>query len=215
MPASSLLSLLFSEPITFFIIAIGLVISITIHEFAHAFTADKLGDPTPRYQGRITLDPRAHLDPLGTIMLLIIGFGWGKPVQFDPYNLKDPVRETALIAFAGPAVNIIFAILVSVLIGIFNFTGAALLICAYLIMINISLAIFNLVPVYPLDGSKILQSILPKHMALEYELFMTRYSNLVLIGLILPLFNGRSAVSHLISPIIDVVFSLLSTLWML
>ena len=90
MPRIGLLSILFSDPISFVIIVVGLVVSVTIHEFAHAFIADKLGDPTPRYQGRVTLDPRAHLDPLGTVAILVMGFGWGKAVQFDPYNLKDP-----------------------------------------------------------------------------------------------------------------------------
>lgn len=210
---SSLLGLLFSDPITFVIVATGLVISITIHEFAHAFVADKLGDPTPRYQGRVTLDPRAHLDPIGSIALLIVGFGWGRPVQFDPYNLKDPVKETALIALAGPASNIILAAILSLAIGIFNLGGAAVAILIPIIFVNVMLAIFNLVPIHPLDGGKIAQAILPKDVALEYEIFMNRYSTLVLLLLILPIFGTGSAVSHLITPIINAVVSLLSLLW--
>lgn len=212
---SGLLSLLFSDPLSFVIVAAGLVISVTIHEFAHAFVADKLGDPTPRYQGRVTLDPRAHLDPLGTIAILLIGFGWGKPVQFDPYNLKDPKKDTALIALAGPASNILLATLLSLVIGVFNLQGLAVGILLPLIFINVMLAIFNLVPVYPLDGSKIAQAILPKEIALEYELFMSRYGNLVLLALILPLFGSRSAISQLISPIIEFVVTLLSNFWVL
>lgn len=209
----SLLSLLFSDPISFVVIALGLVVSITIHEFAHAFTADKLGDPTPRYQGRVTLDPRAHLDPFGTIAILLVGFGWGKAVQFDPFNLKDPVKDTALIALAGPASNIILALLLSLLIGVLNLQGIAMAVLLPLIFINVMLAIFNLVPVYPLDGSKILQAILPKKMALEYELIMNRYGTFILLALILPIFGSSSAVSQLISPIIDFVVTLLSYLW--
>lgn len=212
---TGLISLLFSDPISFVLVAVGLVISVTIHEFAHAFVADKLGDPTPRYQGRVTLDPRAHLDPLGTLAILLIGFGWGKAVQFDPYNLKDPKRDTALIALAGPASNIILATVLSLMIGVLNLQGIAIAVLLPIIFINVMLAIFNLVPVYPLDGSKIAQAILPKEVALEYELFMTRYGNFVLLALILPLFGSRSAISQLISPVIEFVITLLSTLWTL
>ena len=174
MPRIGLLSILFNDPISFVMIAVGLIISVTIHEFAHAFVADKLGDPTPKYQGRVTIDPRAHLDPMGTLAILIIGFGWGKAVQFDPFNLKDPKRDTALIALAGPASNIILATILSLVIGIMNITGVLLSILVTVIFINVMLAIFNLVPIAPLDGSKIAQALLPKHVALEYEMFMRR-----------------------------------------
>ncbi len=213
MPQIGLLPILFSDPISFFIIAVGLIISVTIHEFAHAFTADKLGDPTPKYQGRVTLDPRAHLDPMGTLAILIIGFGWGKAVQFDPFNLKNPKKDTALIALAGPASNIILATLISVVIGALNISGILLSVLVTIIFINVMLAIFNLVPIYPLDGSKIAQALLPKQLALEYELFMRRYGNLVLIGLILPWNGTGSPISHLISPIIDFVTGILMLLW--
>ncbi|MBP7700753.1 site-2 protease family protein [Candidatus Woesebacteria bacterium] len=213
MPQIGLLPILFSDPISFFIIAAGLIISVTIHEFAHAFTADKLGDPTPKYQGRVTLDPRAHLDPMGTLAILIIGFGWGKAVQFDPFNLKNPKKDTALIALAGPASNIILATLISVVIGALNISGILLSVLVTIIFINVMLAIFNLVPIYPLDGSKIAQALLPKQLALEYELFMRRYGNLVLIGLILPWNGTGSPISHLISPIIDFVTGILMLLW--
>ncbi len=210
---SSLLSLLFTDPLSFAVIAVGLVISITIHEFAHAFIADKLGDPTPRYQGRVTLDPRAHLDPFGTIAILLVGFGWGKAVQFDPFNLKNPVKDTALIALAGPVSNILLALALSIIIGIFNLQGVAISILLPLIFINVMLAIFNLVPVHPLDGGKILRAFLPKELALEYELVMNRYGTLILMALILPIFSSSSAISHLISPVINFVVTLLSYLW--
>ena len=213
MPRIGLLSILFNDPISFVMIAVGLIISVTIHEFAHAFVADKLGDPTPKYQGRVTIDPRAHLDPMGTLAILIIGFGWGKAVQFDPFNLKDPKRDTALIALAGPASNIILATILSLVIGIMNITGVLLSILVTVIFINVMLAIFNLVPIAPLDGSKIAQALLPKHVALEYEMFMRRYGTFVLLGLLLPWNGSGSPISHLISPIIEFITSILSSLW--
>jgi len=203
-----LLGLLFSNPVAFVIIAVGILVAITIHEFAHAWVADKLGDPTPRYQDRVTLDPRAHLDPLGTLAIFVAGFGWGKPVPFDPYNLDNPKRDTALIALAGPASNIIFAVTLAVLIhtGILGFLTLP---ATIIIQINVMLAIFNLIPVHPLDGSKIAMAFLPSDTAYEYENFMNRYGIFVLLLLIVPWNGGSSPVSQLIIPVIDFVMSLL------
>ncbi len=207
-----MLSYLFSNPLLFLISAGSLLVALTIHEFAHAWMADRLGDPTPKYQGRVTLNPLAHLDPMGTVAILLIGFGWGKPVQFDPFNLKDPKRDTALISFAGPASNLIVAVILSIVVSllpnitiVLNLLGPALV---YAIYINVMLAIFNLVPVYPLDGQKILSAFLPKETALAYEIFMRRYGSLVLISLLIP-WNGTSPVSTLIGPIIDFVIGIL------
>ncbi|MEK7065464.1 MAG: site-2 protease family protein, partial [Patescibacteria group bacterium] len=97
-----MLDQLATNPLGFLFWLIALVVAITIHEFSHAYAADRLGDPTPRLQGRLTLNPLAHLDPLGTLMLLIARFGWGKPVVFDPFNLRHPRRDAAIISFAGP-----------------------------------------------------------------------------------------------------------------
>lgn len=202
-----LLSYLFVNPLGFLIIAIGILLAITIHEFAHAWVADKLGDPTPRYQGRVTLDPRAHLDPIGTAAIFIAGFGWGKPVPFDPYNLKDPKRDTALIALAGPASNIVLAVALALLIHS-GVLAAFASIAAVIIQINVMLAIFNLVPVYPLDGSKILMAFLPSETAYEYDNFMNRYGMIVLLLLIVP-WGGSSAISQLIFPVISWVMMIL------
>ncbi len=205
-----MLDLLFSNPLIFFISAIGLVLSLTVHEFAHAFVADKLGDPTPRSQGRVTLNPLAHLDPLGTAALLLTRFGWGKPVQFDPSNLENPVRDSALIAIAGPVTNISIAILVALLLRFSPFLPLLFVVAGtQIVIINIVLAIFNLVPVHPLDGSKIILAVLPRHLAYEYEIFMHRYGMFILIALIFPWYNGTSPVSALISPIITTIASLL------
>jgi Zn-dependent protease len=203
------ISLLFTNPIEFFIAFGGLLVSLTVHEFAHAWVADRLGDPTPRMQGRVTLNPLAHLDPMGTLLLLFTRFGWGKPVEIDPFNLKHPVRDSAMIALAGPAVNLtVAAVLALVLrtVGLPEVVGLALL---QVIIINVVLAIFNLVPVHPLDGSKILVALLPRHTALEYELFMHRYGVFVLLCLLIPWTGGASPISHLITPVISFVTQLL------
>src|SRR3972149_10745574 len=111
-----MLSLLFQNPLAFVVIFGGLIIAIGIHEAAHCFMADYLGDPTPRSLGRTTLNPLAHLDPLGTLVIVVTGmFGWGKPAPFDPYNLRHPQRDTAFIALAGPVSNILLALAISLL----------------------------------------------------------------------------------------------------
>ena len=204
-----MLSTLFTNPIVFIIWAASLVIALTIHEYAHAKVADTLGDPTPRANGRVTLDPRAHLDPLGTVLILIVGFGWGRPVEFDPYNLRNPKRDTALIALAGPASNILLAIILSIVSNFFVAGSLLAGVIPLMIMINISLAIFNLVPVFPLDGEKILKGLLPHDLAVEYENLMRQYGTLILIMLLLPLAGGTSPISALISPAISFVNNLL------
>ena len=202
-----MLSELVTNPILFFVWAFSLIIAVTIHEFAHAFIADKLGDPTPSLQGRVTLNPIAHLDPVGTIMLLLFRFGWGKPVPFDPFNLRHPKRDSALIALAGPASNLILATLLSITAKL---SGSPLLILfsTPLIMMNINLAIFNLLPVPPLDGSKILYGLLPMDWADEYNDFMSSYGQILLILLILPI-GGSSLAINLILPVINVLTQLL------
>lgn len=205
-----MLDILFSNPIIFITFIPGLIAAITIHEFAHAFIADKLGDPTPRIQGRVTLNPLAHLDPLGTIAILLTRFGWGKPVQFDPYNLKNPARDSAMIALAGPASNILLAIGMSIFRSLIYIDNSALqLALVQLIIINIALAVFNLIPISPLDGEKIVYPLLPKDMRIEYRQFMERWGLFVLIALIFPIFSGVSPVSRLISPVISFLAGLL------
>lgn len=149
------------------------IISLTIHEFAHAASAWYLGDSTARYQGRFTLDPRAHLDPVGTFMMaltLILGFGlgWAKPVPVNPYRLLfGPKTGMAIVAFAGPASNIVLAfasIHLAPLLGLGASSEVSVLLIQ-LAQINIVLALFNLIPIPPLDGSRILIGILPEPLA--------------------------------------------------
>ncbi len=204
-----MLGTLFSSPLFFLVWAIGLVLAICVHEYAHAALADRLGDPTPRSQGRLTLDPRAHLDPLGTLALLFLGFGWGKPVMFDPYNLRNPRRDSAIIALAGPISNLIFASLLSLIIHFVPGLGILASVFSVLILMNISLAIFNLVPIFPLDGEKILGGLLPPALYEEYAQVMRQYGTLILIFMLLPIAGGTSPISALISPVISAIAQLL------
>lgn len=200
-----MLDLLFASPLAFVIFMVGLLLSIAIHEFAHCFVTDRLGDPTPRIKGRLTLNPLAHLDPLGTLAIVLTGFGWGRPAPYDPYNLKEPVRDAALIAAAGPASNLLIATLLSVVIKLGLGGDFVALFSLQLIFINVALALFNLIPIYPLDGSKILRALLPPQASLEYEEVMERYGTVILIMLIFPWVGGRSAASTLLMPLIEVV----------
>lgn len=204
-----MLSTLFSNPLLFLVWAIGLVLAISIHEYSHAVAADKLGDPTPRSQGRLTLNPVAHLDPLGTLALLFLGFGWGKPVMFDPYNLRNPRRDGALIAIAGPISNLLFATVLSLIVKFTAIPDLITSIFYILIQMNIMLAIFNLVPIFPLDGEKILGGILPTELYVEYAKIMQQYGTIILILMLLPIAGGVSPISALISPVISFVTHLL------
>jgi Zn-dependent protease len=190
---------------TFFIFLIStitLLLSITIHEFAHAWVADQLGDPTPRLQGRVTLNPLAHLDPVGTVALLLVHIGWGKPVQFDPHNFRHPLRDTALVALAGPATNILIAVIFAGLLRLPALQGSLFLaIAIQVILTNMILAIFNLIPVHPLDGSKILLALLPRNLAIEYETIMEKFGFFILLALILPWGPNGAPISALLGPV--------------
>jgi len=201
-----MLGFLFSDPALFLVWAGALVSAVTVHEFAHAWMAVRLGDPTPKLQGRLTLNPLAHLDPLGTLMLLLIRFGWGRPVQFDPFNLQNPRRDSAIISLAGPASNLLTASVLSLILRIsqtpFSSTGFLSSLIPPFIMLNVVLAIFNLIPVHPLDGGKILVGALPARDAARVDAFMNRYGIFLLIILIFPIF-GSSPVFAILSPIIN------------
>lgn len=208
-----MLDFLFTDPRMFLFWIIALVVAVTIHEFSHALAADRLGDPTPRAQGRLTLNPLAHLDPLGTLMLLLVRFGWGRPVQFDPFNLVNPRRDAAVISFAGPASNLILATLLSIFFRFsVNFDQIPLLlfeVLAPVIYLNVLLAVFNLVPIHPLDGGKILVGLLPPEVARDWDKILQQYGLVLLLILILPLFGGVPLVGIIISPTINFILNLL------
>jgi Zn-dependent protease len=200
---------------------LAFVIAITVHEAAHAWMSDRLGDPTARLAGRMTFNPLKHLDIYGTVLvpllLLIfrspILFGWAKPVMFDPYNLKKPRRDAALISFAGPAANILLAILLSVVMRLattpFSPFSFLTILFSLIIELNVVLAIFNLIPIHPLDGGKVLVSFLPENDAKEADAFLNRYGIIILFLMIFPLFGGTSPLFYLITPVINFILKLL------
>lgn len=204
-----MLNTLFSNPLLFLVWAVGLILAISIHEFSHAVAADRLGDPTPRAQGRLTLNPLSHLDPLGTLALLFLGFGWGRPVMFDPYNLRSPRRDSAIIALAGPISNLLLALILSLIIHFVPGIGVFTAVLSIIIIMNITLAIFNLVPVFPLDGEKILGGLLPPELYREFAMIMKQYGTIILVLMLLPIAGGVSPISALISPVISFVAGLL------
>lgn len=196
--------------ILFIVSAISLIIAITIHEFSHALAADKLGDPTPRSLGRLSLNPLKHLDLVGTLMLFLVHFGWGKPVPIDPYNLKNPKRDEMLISFAGPASNLIFATILALIIRFIPLNLLTTFLLSTIIQLNILLAVFNLIPIPPLDGSKILLNLLPNNISQQWEEAFNQYGFILLIVfLFLPIINGTTLVSFIITPIMGFITKLL------
>ena len=174
---------------------LALVLILTIHEAAHAWVAMRLGDPTAQRAGRVSLNPLRHLDLLGTIMLFLAGIGWGKPVPVNPFRLKDPEKDMVKVAIAGPLANIMLVILSVLFFKLIISVGfiSSILPMAlvskmmwYFISLNVILAIFNMVPIPPLDGSKVLAGFLPRHLAIEYEK-ISKYGFYILIAL---LFTG-------------------------
>jgi len=154
---------------------VGLVIAISVHECAHAWAANYLGDPTAKHQGRLTLNPMAHLDMMGTILLFVIGLGWGKPVPVNPYNLRSPKRDSSLVSLAGPLSNILTAIVVAVPYKYLVVNGGSVEVAAFLrgiFDLNIVLALFNFVPLPPLDGSKMIGVFVPRAYERAYAKFL-------------------------------------------
>lgn len=199
---------LFSNPEVTIFRLIAIVIAVTVHEFAHAKMADHLGDPTADALGRVSLDPRAHLDPLGSLLFLLIGFGWGKPVPFDPYNLENPRRDAALISFAGPASNIAMALATTPLLYMLESASSLSLFLTIFVGINIVLAIFNLLPIAPLDGFKIVGGLMSDDQAREWY-SLERYGVIFLLFIIFPFVGGRSMLDMFVSPIISFVLTIL------
>lgn len=160
---------LISDPQQFIAFVTALLVAITVHEFAHAWMANMLGDPTARLSGRLTMNPLAHLDPLGTIFLFLVGFGWGKPVPINSSNLKNPKIDEIMISLAGPASNLVLATILGLIIRFIPMSSNAINFFVIIITINLVLMTFNLLPIPPLDGSHILKIVVPEPFFELYE----------------------------------------------
>ena len=189
-------------------------LTLPIHEWAHGFVSTKLGDPTPRWQGRLTLNPMAHLDVMGAIGILLFGIGWAKPVQVNARYYKNPKWGMALVALAGPLSNVILAFILLVLGNVLVVTGLtqmaivaqARMFLWYIALINISLVVFNLIPVPPFDGSRILFAVLPQ----KYYFQIMRYERYIFIAIFAIVYLGvlDRPLDFLTSRLFNAVYSL-------
>jgi Zn-dependent protease len=200
------IELMFAEPRLFVFFLATIVAAVTVHEAAHAWAANRLGDPTARLLGRISLNPSRHLDPLGSILFLVAGFGWGKPVPVDSFNLREQIKDNALIALAGPLSNVLMAAIAG---GIYQLSQGMLpqigaIGLELFAFINVSLAVFNLLPIPPLDGSKIYRVILPEVFAPIWE-FLDRYGFYVLLIIFL---TGSELIRSVTRPMMNALLNL-------
>lgn len=177
--------------------AVGLIVAVTVHEFMHAWTANYLGDNTAKLMGRLSLNPLVHLDPLGTLALLIFHFGWGKPVQINPNNFKNPKVGWALVSIAGPISNLITALVLSLPLKFGNLGAGITEFLTTIIIVNIVLMVFNLIPIPPLDGSKVLYAILPNSVDTRQ---LETYGPILLLALV---FLGGGLIGNIINPAVN------------
>jgi len=198
-----------SNPMRFLAVVLGLLVGITVHEASHATVALALGDPTPHRMGRVSLNPLRHLDPLGTIFMFIAGFGWGKPVMFDPRHLRiDPRLGSALVSVAGPISNIFVALLVLIVrenVAISPRDPAYIMLTG-IITLNVALAAFNLLPIPPLDGFGFVINLLPRPIAVAIEPVAV-YGPIILLAVILlgPYVFHTDVLGFLMHPILNAI----------
>ncbi|MBU2595327.1 site-2 protease family protein [Patescibacteria group bacterium] len=205
---------LLSTPYVLIGLLLSLLIGITVHEFSHAWMANRLGDPTPRIMKRLSLNPLRHLDPFGTIFLLLVGFGWGKPVPYNPHYLRHGKKDELKLALAGPISNFILALIFalpyrfSYYLHLDLSANPLFIICAVITEINIILAVFNLLPIPPLDGSKIIFLFVSEDLRFQLE----RIGPLILMGLIFIIYILKINVFGIIlSPIIEWLLNFVRT----
>ena len=180
-----------------------LLFALVFHEFSHGWVAYKLGDPTAKNQGRLTLNPIAHLDPFGSMMILFVGFGWAKPVPVDSRYLANPREDMMKIAFAGPASNLFLALIGGMLIRLTGYAGPLTSMLILFTQINISLAVFNMIPIPPLDGSQIFSGIMIRRNP-QLVMQLQMYGPQILMGLILfGMFTGVSVIWAFMSPFVN------------
>ena len=195
------------------LIAPPILMALTFHECAHAYVAHRYGDDTAQKSGRLTLNPLRHLDPLGTIMIFLVQFGWAKPVPVNPYNLRNPKKDMLWISAAGPLSNMLLALVSGLLFRLFSdlaltaemhtIAGPIVLMIFFSMKINLALAIFNILPIAPLDGSKILYGLLPPRFG-KMIFALERYGPFILLGLIIfGRVTGMSILGGLIWPFVD------------
>ncbi len=191
----------------------AILFGLTIHEFSHGWVAWRLGDPTAKMMGRLTLNPLKHLDPVGTIALFLFRFGWAKPVPIDTRNFRHPTRDMAISSLAGPAANLLTAAVAGLILRalfLFNVGGFVTILTSYFVLFNLILCFFNLIPIPPLDGSRLVYHLLPSRLAAGYA-SLERYGFIILIGVImLGQFTGVNLLWLYMDPLLR-VFSLLFT----
>ncbi|MDP8206839.1 MAG: site-2 protease family protein [Candidatus Electryonea clarkiae] len=204
-----------SQVFQFLLLAPSILIGLTLHEFAHGYVAWRLGDPTAKQAGRLTLNPLAHLDFFGTIMLFVAHFGWAKPVPVNPGYFANPKRDMLIVSLAGPAANLCLAIFFSLIIRLIGIEARhdVPIIYAMLyfgVLINISLAVFNMLPIPPLDGSRMIHAVWPDDKEKEYRIF-ERVSSMVLIGALLLSWIGHvSIIAPILMPIVGFFMKILT-----
>ena len=208
------LSIFNQSPIFAVMVVLGFVVGITVHEAAHAFTAWRLGDDTAYRQGRVTLNPAEHLDPLGSVLLVLAGFGWGRPVPVDPSRIRGGIWGPVAVAFAGPASNLAVLVACAALYRLPVFQeGYLLVVIAAFAFTNALLFVFNLIPIPPLDGSKILYPFLPRAFN-GFVGFMNEYGPYVLLGLVLLGYFLARVPPFYISPLSFLISSMLQPLYL-
>ena len=203
--------------IQYFYLAVALVTVLTFHEFAHAWVANYLGDPTAKYKGRVSLNPLKHLDFMGTILLFIVGLGWGKPVPVDPRNFKNPVRDSALTAAAGPFANLVLAFAAALPYKYVTPVGTPVALFVgelfgSIFYLSIVLFVFNLLPFPPLDGSKVLGFFIPNRYQRQYQEFLYHGTKWFMIFVLADIFLVKSILGYSIMWMgISYVFTVISS----